>query len=87
MLFRLRFMMVLGGSAAQLLAPLACFVYFLSRHQPKSSDFCLFWLGQNLLDIGPYAADARAHKLALVVGPLMLPQEFVGEMRMIGPIF
>ena len=53
----------LGGTLMQLIMPLAFFVSFLRRSQPRSADVCLFWIGQNLLDIGRYIADARAQLL------------------------
>jgi len=48
--------------------PLAFVVDFRRRGQPRSSDACLAWVGQNLLHIGRYAADARAQRLPLVGG-------------------
>lgn len=63
-----RFIMVLGGTLAQLMMPAAFFFYFLMNSQPKSSDACLFWLGENFLHIGKYVADARAQELNLVGG-------------------
>jgi hypothetical protein len=72
-----RFLTVLGGTLGQLLLPLGLLVYFLRSAQPKASDFCLFWVGQNCLDIGPYMADARANAMSKVVGILMMPAELV----------
>jgi hypothetical protein len=63
-----QFIYVLGGTLGQLLMPLAFWVYFLNENQPRSADACLLWVGQNLLDIGRYAADARAQQLELVAG-------------------
>jgi len=62
------FVYVAGGTLGQLLMPAAFYVYFLRERQPRSADVCLAWVGQNLLDIGVYAADARAQNLPLVAG-------------------
>lgn len=72
-----KFLTVLGGTLGQLLLPGGLLVYFLRTAQPKASDFCLFWFGQNCLDIGPYMADARANAMPKVVGILMMPSELV----------
>lgn len=63
-----RFLMVAGGTAMQLLLPAAAVVHFLKRSERLSAWVCLFWVGQNLLGIGHYAADARAQLLDLVAG-------------------
>lgn len=63
-----RFLMVLGGTLAQLLMPAAFWWDFRRRKLPRSSDACLIWLGQSLLNVGRYAADARAQELPLVAG-------------------
>lgn|GEM_PF-2031242 len=61
-----RFIMVAGGTLGQLLMPAAFWWHFRREGQPRSADVCLAWVGQNLLDIGRYAADARAQELPLV---------------------
>lgn len=63
-----RFIMVAGGTAMQLLLPAAAAVHFLKRGEKVSAWVCLFWVGQNFLGIGHYAADARAQRLDLVAG-------------------
>ena len=63
-----RFVMMAGGTALQLVMPLAFVVDFRRRGQLRSSDACVAWVGQNLLHIGRYAADARAQQLPLVGG-------------------
>lgn len=63
-----RFLMVAGGTVMQLLLPAAAVVHFLKRGERLSAWVCLFWVGQNLLGIGHYAADARAQRLDLVAG-------------------
>jgi hypothetical protein len=62
------FIYVAGGTLGQLLMPAAFWWYFRREKQPRSADVCLAWVGQNLLDIGVYAADARAQSLPLVAG-------------------
>lgn len=63
-----RFVMMAGGTLLQLIMPLAFIVDFRRRGQPRSSDACVAWVGQNLLHVGRYAADARAQQLPLVGG-------------------
>lgn len=58
----------LGGTIMQLMMPVAFFFYFLSHSQAKSADAVLFWIGQNLLDVGRYMADARSQDLPLLGG-------------------
>lgn len=66
--FGSRFVYVAGGTIGQLLMPAAFWWDFKRRDQPRSADACLIWVGQNLLNIGRYAADARAQRLDLVAG-------------------
>lgn len=63
-----RFVMMAGGTVLQLVMPLAFVVDFRRRGQPRSSAACLAWVGQNLLNVGRYAADARAQRLPLAGG-------------------
>lgn len=67
-LFGNRFLMVAGGTLMQLLLPFAAMVHFSNRKERVSEKIALFWLGQNLLGIGTYVADARAQLLNLVAG-------------------
>jgi hypothetical protein len=60
-------LMFLGGSLFQCLLPLLLAGYFLFRQQqPFSAALCLWWCGQNFIDVAPYIADARAMALPLV---------------------
>jgi len=60
-------LMFLGGSLFQCLMPLILVVYFLRwQQQPFSAAMCLWWCGQNFIDVAPYIADARAMALPLV---------------------
>jgi hypothetical protein len=36
------------------------------QHQPFSAAVCLWWCGQNFIDVAPYIADARALSLPLI---------------------
>jgi len=58
----------LGGTTSQLMWPCILIVYFLRRKERLSASFCLFWFGENFLNISKYVADARAMVLPLVGG-------------------
>jgi hypothetical protein len=62
------FMHVLGGSLLQCVIPLGIGVYFLITQQFFSSAFCLFWLGDNLINVSVYIRDSRAMILPLLGG-------------------
>lgn len=62
------FMMSLGGSLMQLIVPLACAVSFARRDDWFATAVCAWWVGQNLVDLAPYIADARALQLVLLGG-------------------
>jgi len=63
-----RFVSVLGGSLFQFALPLALAGVFLKQHNPFGAVVCTWWAGQNLLDLAPYIADARALQLVLLGG-------------------
>ena len=64
-----RFMSVLGGSLTQLLIPAVCAgTLLLQTRDPFGAACCLWWFGENLLDLAPYIADARALQLVLLGG-------------------
>jgi hypothetical protein len=64
-----RFMMFLGGTLGQLLIPLTCTVaLLLTAGQNFGAAACLWWFGQNFLDVAPYINDARALNLILLGG-------------------
>jgi hypothetical protein len=59
----------LGGTLFQLLVPAMLVVYFLIRRaEPSGSAFCLWWVGESLINISVYMADARELNLPLVGG-------------------
>jgi Uncharacterised protein family UPF0547 len=63
-----RFLTVLGGSLFQCLVPVILAVAFARERQWFSTAVCAWWAGQNLLDVAPYIADARALRLVLLGG-------------------
>jgi len=63
-----RFMTVLGGSLFQILVPVICAIALLRQAQPFGAAVCVWWAGQNLVDVAPYIADARALQLVLLGG-------------------
>ena len=59
----------LGGTIFQLLVPAVLVVYFLIRsYQPLGAAFSAWWLGESLVNISVYMADARQLDLPLVGG-------------------
>ena len=56
---------VYGGTLAQLLFPAVCMLEFWRRREALSYGLCGIWLGQSLLNVARYAADARAMRLPL----------------------
>jgi hypothetical protein len=63
-----QFMSVLGGSLTQVLIPVIASVAFIRQDQPFGAAVCGWWAGQNLVDLAPYIADARALQLVLLGG-------------------
>lgn len=62
------FMTVLGGSLFQIIVPAVCAMAFARREDWFAASACVWWAGENLLDLGPYIADARALQLPLIGG-------------------
>ncbi len=62
------FMSVLGGSLFQFVLPLGLAVAFLKQQNPFGAVVCTWWAGENLIDVAPYIADARALQLVLLGG-------------------
>ena len=59
----------LGGTLGQLAVPAGLVVYFLVvRRQPFAAAVCAWWIGENLINIAVYMADARDLALPLVGG-------------------
>ncbi len=63
-----RFIMFLGGTLFQLLVPAVCLLHLKRRGANLGWQLCLFWLGENLLNISIYAGDAIKQTLPLVGG-------------------
>lgn len=63
-----QFLTVLGGSLTQVLIPVIAAIAFLRQEEPFSASICTWWAGQNLVDLAPYIADARALQLVLLGG-------------------
>jgi hypothetical protein len=60
---------VLGGSLFQLVIPLVCAGAFLFQQGNHfAAAVCVWWAGQNLVDLAPYIADARRLQLPLLGG-------------------
>jgi hypothetical protein len=59
----------MGGTLMQLLVPLLCGAALLwQRSDSFGAAVCLWWLGENFLDIAPYINDARSGTLPLLGG-------------------
>jgi hypothetical protein len=56
---------VYGGTLAQIVFPLICMLEFWRRRWTTSYGLCGIWLGQSLLSVAIYMADARARVLPL----------------------
>jgi len=63
-----RFIYTLGGTLMQIILPSIIVWYFLISRYLTGTQFGLLWLGQNLVNISVYAADARARILPLLGG-------------------
>ena len=63
-----RFLTVLGGSLLQFLIPVIAVIAFIRQEEPFSAAICGWWAGQNLVDLAPYIADARALRMVLLGG-------------------
>ena len=62
------FLRTLGGSLMQLLVPVICLIALLRENKDRfGASLALWWAGENLLDLAPYIADARALELVLAM--------------------
>lgn len=70
LLFRLfgEFMMVAGGSLFQVIFPAIFVAYFWWHEKYYSAAIVLFWVGQSILNVWVYAADAVVMQLVLTSG-------------------
>ncbi len=62
------FLMIAGGSLFQVIMPAAFVLYFYSQGNPYSAALVLFWVGESLLNVSVYAADAIKMELPLLGG-------------------
>jgi hypothetical protein len=63
-----RFMTALGGSLLQVLIPVILAIAFIRQADAFGAAMCTWWAGQNLIDVAPYVADARALRMVLLGG-------------------
>ena len=63
-----KFIYTLGGTLAQILIPGMFVVYYGNNRKKVMTQIFLIWLGENLMNISVYAADARAQQLPLLGG-------------------
>lgn len=70
LIFRLfgEFMMIAGGSLFQVIVPAVFFGYFLWYRKYYSAAIVLFWVGQSIINVWVYAADAVVMQLVLTSG-------------------
>ena len=59
---------ILGGSAFQVIVPLAFVAYFARTKQRYAAAVTMSWVGVNLLNVARYIGDARAQELPLLGG-------------------
>ena len=59
---------VLGGTLGQLMVPLICAIAFFREGKRLETQLMVWWVGQNLVNISVYLADARAQALPLLGG-------------------
>jgi hypothetical protein len=59
---------VLGGSAFQVIVPLAFVGYFARTKQRYAAAVTMAWVGVSLLNVARYVGDARAQELPLLGG-------------------
>ena len=63
-----KFIYTLGGSLMQIIIPGMFVVFYLVKKKKFGVQVFLVWLGENLINISVYAADAKAKKLPLLGG-------------------
>jgi len=63
-----KFIYTLGGTLMQIIIPGIIAGFFFRNNYRTGVQFALLWLGQNLINISVYAADAKAQKLHLLGG-------------------
>jgi hypothetical protein len=61
-----QFMHFLGGSLIQFIIPIATIIVFLRTSGSRSLMGTLYWLGQNMINVSIYIADAPKQQLTLI---------------------
>ncbi len=62
------FLNIAAGSGFQIALPLGIALYFFATQQKFSGALCLLWVGQSILNVSVYAADAKLMQLELLGG-------------------
>src|ERR1041384_1253941 len=62
------FVTILGGSLMQVIVPVVCAVAFWRQGDWFGAAVSGWWAGENLVDVAPYIADARALQMPLLGG-------------------
>jgi hypothetical protein len=62
------FMMIAGGSLFQVIFPAVFVGYFVWHFKYYSAAIVLFWVGQSIINVYIYAADAQVMQLVLTSG-------------------
>lgn len=70
LIFRIfgEFMMIAGGSLFQVIFPAVFVGYFVWQFKYYSAAIVLFWVGQSIINVYVYAADAQVMQLVLTSG-------------------
>ena len=63
-----KFIYTLGGTLMQIIIPSMFIMFYLITRKGAGAQIFLVWLGENLMNISVYAADARTQKLPLLGG-------------------
>lgn len=63
-----RFIYTLGGTLMQIIIPSMFVIYYWIKRKKFGTQIFFVWLGENLMNISVYAADARTQKLPLLGG-------------------
>jgi len=62
------FMSIAGGSLFQIIMPAVFVGYFIWQNKYYAASIVLFWVGQSILNVYVYAADAVVMQLVLTSG-------------------
>ena len=62
------FIYTAGGTLMQIIIPALFLIYYILHRHRLGFQLSLFWLGESLMNISVYAADARARVLPLLGG-------------------